>query len=138
MSNSIEYKGRTITSDHTGNYVAINGVDYTREWHNTDVQDPVQFAKAWIDTDADVPETIESVKDAEALIAAARPWDDDDYGSERQVNLENRVYFYVESILDPKEFEAFENYCLKASVEDRLDAALYVVNGDVNWLSKWA
>lgn len=75
--------------------------------------------------------------DIETLIAQARPIDDSDYGSERQIEAENAVYLYVESVLSAKQFAAFEHYANKATVDERLDAALYVVNGDVNWLDKW-
>jgi hypothetical protein len=39
---------------------------------------------------------------------------------------------YIAKILSPKKFEALKNYCSKASVNERLDAALYIVNGDAN------
>jgi hypothetical protein len=78
-----------------------------------------------------------TIPEIENLIAQARPLSDEDYASERQQTLENQVYTYLESILTPKQYEAFSNYCLKATVDECLDAALYVVNGDINWLSKW-
>lgn len=43
------YKGHEIETDPSGNYLTIDGVDYLREWHNADVDDPVQFATKWID-----------------------------------------------------------------------------------------
>lgn len=58
------YKGHEITFDHTGNYVAIDGVDYTGEWHKTNVEHPLDFAKAWIDSPPESPVSRET-KDEE-------------------------------------------------------------------------
>lgn len=45
------YRGFTIDdgNDHTGNWIAIDGIDYTKEWHNTEIENRFSFAKAWID-----------------------------------------------------------------------------------------
>lgn len=78
-----------------------------------------------------------TITEIENLIAEARPLSEEDYGSERQVNLENEVYSYLGTILSPEQYEAFSNYCSKATVDECLDAALYTVNGDVDWLAQW-
>ena len=43
------YKGHEILIDHTGNFLTIDGVSHVREWHNTDIEDALVFAKGWID-----------------------------------------------------------------------------------------
>jgi hypothetical protein len=78
-----------------------------------------------------------NITEVSELIALARPIDESDYASERQVNLENQVYHYLETVLTPQQLVAFERYSNKANVNERLDAALYVVNGDVAWLERW-
>jgi len=80
---------------------------------------------------------MKTIQEIENIIAQARPLNDEDWGSERQITLENEVYSYLEEVLTPAQLEAFENYANKATVNERLDAALYVVNGDVDWLLKW-
>jgi hypothetical protein len=78
-----------------------------------------------------------TINEISELIAQARPIDESDYASERQVNLENKVYDYLKTVLTAQQFKSFTKYCDRASVDERLDAALYVVNGHVSWLEEW-
>ena len=48
-----EYRGHQIQSEYLPDYditeVFIDGCNFTGAWHNTDVEDPIVFAKAWVD-----------------------------------------------------------------------------------------
>ena len=64
------------------------------------------------------------MKHFEKLAAAARPIDDADWGSERQIAAENRFFralFYHYPALDTW---SFERWCLKATTEEMLDEAM--------------
>ena len=50
--------------------------------------------------------------------------DDDDWSSDRQIDAENLFFNEVEKVLDAETFAEFENYCLKATTEERVEEAL--------------
>ena len=56
-----------------------------------------------------------------ALAEAARPIDDDDYGSDRQVEAENALFDIIERIVPASIFEEFQNFCLKATTAERIE-----------------
>lgn len=60
----------------------------------------------------------------EAMAKPAYPIDDDDYGSDRQVDAENAFIEYVESRLPQIYTKEFEVWSLKATTEERLDETL--------------
>jgi hypothetical protein len=67
------------------------------------------------------------VVECEILADAARPINDADWGSDRQVEAENRLFEFVRSILSDDEFERLEAFCLKATSEEMIDEALLLV-----------
>jgi len=64
----------------------------------------------------------------EQLAAAARPTNDDDYGTERQINAENNFFAYLDEYLGDKlteaEHEEFTDYCTKATTDERITEGL--------------
>ena len=44
------YRGHEIVTDHTGNYLTIDGIDCVAQWHKTNTEDPIEFAKSLIDS----------------------------------------------------------------------------------------
>jgi hypothetical protein len=58
------------------------------------------------------------------LAKDALPINDDDWGSDRQIDAENLFFNEVEKVLDAETFAAFENYCLKATTDERVEEAL--------------
>jgi hypothetical protein len=64
----------------------------------------------------------------EQLAAAARPIDDDDYGSVRQTNAENDFFAtldqHLAGRLTPAETDNFDAFCLKATAVERIDEGL--------------
>ena len=62
--------------------------------------------------------------DFQALAAAARPINDDEWGSERQIDAQNLFFEEVEKVLPAETFEALEAYCLKATTDEMIDEAL--------------
>jgi hypothetical protein len=61
----------------------------------------------------------------EKMAAAARPIDDDDWGSDRQIEAENAFFGACPHDADGNVFsEDFENYCLKATTDEMIDEAL--------------
>ncbi len=66
------------------------------------------------------------------LAQAARPIDDSDWGSNRQVAAQNAFFEHVEGLLLPAAFADLENFCLHASTGEMIDEALrLLVTGDV-------
>jgi hypothetical protein len=61
------------------------------------------------------------------LAQTARPIDDADYGSYRQVRAENRFFYVIKSRLTAQAWHDFELYCLKATSDERIDEALRLV-----------
>jgi hypothetical protein len=62
--------------------------------------------------------------DIHKLAADARPIDDADWGSARQIDAQNLFFNEVEKALPAEEFETLENFCLKASANEMVDEAL--------------
>ncbi len=59
-----------------------------------------------------------------ALASAARPIDDDDWGSDRQIEAENAFFQKIETILSEAAWEELTDYCLKATSDEAIDEAL--------------
>ena len=64
----------------------------------------------------------------EELAAAARPINDADYGTDRQINAENDFFDALDLHLTGKltrdETEAFDAFCLKATTDERISEGL--------------
>jgi hypothetical protein len=58
------------------------------------------------------------------LAQAARPLDDDDWGSERQVTAQNAFFVYVERQMHPVAFAELEDYAMKATTDEMIDEAI--------------
>jgi len=65
---------------------------------------------------------------AHALGAAADDRDGEDWGSERQIEAQNKFFIYVEQLVEKDEFEEIETYCLKATTPEMINKALMHVN----------
>ncbi len=61
------------------------------------------------------------------LADAARPVDDDDWGSERQIQAQNAFFVRVEELLPRDQMADLEAYCLKATTDEMVDEAMRVV-----------
>jgi len=61
------------------------------------------------------------------MAQAARPSDDDDWGTERQIQAENTFFYAVMAILTPEEWDDLEAYALKASVDETVDEAMRIM-----------
>ncbi|WP_264048953.1 hypothetical protein [Methylobacterium flocculans] len=70
-----------------------------------------------------------TLTDLDALAKSARPLDDDDWGSDRQIEAENAFFGACEeefsNLFD--EDSAFADFALKATSEERIDKALRLV-----------
>jgi len=58
------------------------------------------------------------------LAQAARPLDQADWGSERQVTAQNTFFEYVESHMHPLAFAELEDFALKATTDEMIDQAI--------------
>lgn len=72
-----------------------------------------------------------TLEELEALATKARPINEDDWGTERQVEAENE-FFDVCRKLDPATFDTdggsdFAEFCLKATTGEMLDEAMKLV-----------
>ncbi len=65
--------------------------------------------------------TIEGLR---KLAKVARPLNDDEWGSERQMNAENRFCAALERYLKPAAWDHFTDYALKATTEEMMDCGL--------------
>lgn len=65
----------------------------------------------------------------EALASAARPINDDDWGSDRQINAENAWFDAVCLDLDSARIVELEDYALKATTTERIDKARELLFG---------
>jgi hypothetical protein len=60
----------------------------------------------------------------EKLAADARPINDADWGSDRQINAINLFFYHAECERPDAFGEDFETYCLKATDEEMIDECL--------------
>jgi len=79
------------------------------------------------------PITLKQLKELETLAETGRPLDDDDYGSERQVDAENLFWFKLHDVFGDGFGEVglgedFDRWCLKATTEEMLDEALKLID----------
>jgi hypothetical protein len=77
---------------------------------------------------------IEKIKDTapdsfdfDALAKEALPHNDDEWGSERQIDAQNRFTNAVETVLTPETFATYESYCLKATTDEMIEEGLRLV-----------
>ena len=66
--------------------------------------------------------------DLNALAAAARPINDTDWGSGRQIDAQNLFFKEVEKVLPADKFAELEDFCLKATTDEMIDEALKLVS----------
>lgn len=62
-----------------------------------------------------------------ALIKDARPIDDDDWGTDRQINADNAFWDEFEKVVSTEQWGEAEDYNLKATTDERLDNALQIL-----------
>lgn len=58
------------------------------------------------------------------LAQAARPLNQSDWGSERQVTAQNEFFDYVEKRIHPSAFAELEDFALKATTDEMIDEAI--------------
>ena len=68
---------------------------------------------------AQVPQARQAQLDQ--LAAEARPINDDDYGTDRQINAQNDFTFTLQAILSPEKWENFAEYAHRATPEEMID-----------------
>lgn len=61
------------------------------------------------------------------LASIARPLDDDEDSTDRQIDAENAFFERVEEVLPPDVMNKLSHYCLKATTDERIDEALHQV-----------
>jgi len=66
--------------------------------------------------------------DFNELASAARPTNDDDWGSERQVTAQNLFFYEIEKVLPADQFAALEAFCLKATTDEMVDEAIKMLS----------
>jgi hypothetical protein len=66
----------------------------------------------------------------EKLAATAKPLNDDEWGSDRQIEAQNAFFDAVQEMVSPEVFEGLEGYCLKATVEEMIEAGLQAARGE--------
>lgn len=69
----------------------------------------------------------ELLRRLETLCAVARPINDDDWGTRRQVDAQNA--FFSAFGRAGLQSEAFDDYCMKATVDEMLDEAMRIARG---------
>jgi len=63
-----------------------------------------------------------TIADLEALAREARPLDDADWGTERQINAENAFFDAFHAAMG--DTPDFDDWCLKATTDEMIDEAL--------------
>ena len=58
------------------------------------------------------------------LAEQARPFNDDEWGSERQVSVENKFFNELEQVVTLEDFERTTDYGLKATTDERINYAI--------------
>lgn len=61
------------------------------------------------------------------LAKAARPVSESDAGSPRQIDAENTFYSAVQKRVSKAAWEEYDRWCLKATVDERIDRGLKIV-----------
>jgi hypothetical protein len=83
-------------------------------------------SKRWPGEDKDTARVIASMS-IDELAIAARPRDNADWGTERQITAETQFFDRVRALLTDDEFASVEDYALKATTDERIDHALQLV-----------
>jgi hypothetical protein len=78
-----------------------------------------------------------SMAELEKLAEAAKPLDDDEWGSPRQVEAQNLFFDTVQEMTSDEVFEGLSNYCLKADVYEMIEAGLQAARGDRDF-AEWS
>lgn len=84
---------------------------------------PGDLAEFW----SEVEEVTDLAPVLEAMAKAARPTEDDDWGSEPQIAAQNAFFDKVQTVIPANEFRALERYCHKATTDEMIDEGLRVV-----------
>jgi hypothetical protein len=66
----------------------------------------------------------------EKLAAAAKPLNDDEWGSERQISAQNAFFDAVQEMVSKEVFDGLQGYCLKATVDEMIEAGLEAARGE--------
>lgn len=66
----------------------------------------------------------------EKLAADARCVTEDDWGTERQIDAENKFFEAVEAMVSRDLYQRLEGYCLKATTDEMIDMGLKVARGE--------
>jgi hypothetical protein len=66
----------------------------------------------------------------EKLATAAKPLNDDEWGNERQIEAQNTFFDAIQQTVSEEVFEGLEAYCLKATVDEMIEAGLQAVRGE--------
>jgi hypothetical protein len=66
----------------------------------------------------------------EKLAVAAKPLNDDEWGSERQIGAQNAFFDAIQEMVSKEVFDGLEGYCLKATVDEMIEAGLQAVRGE--------
>lgn len=66
----------------------------------------------------------------EQLAEAAKPLDDDEWGSPRQVAAQNLFFDTIADMVSEEVFDGLSNYCLKADVYEMIEAGLQAARGE--------
>lgn len=61
------------------------------------------------------------------LAAAARPINDDDWGTDRQITAENTLFERVRELISREAYDSLTDWCLKATTNEMIDEALVAV-----------
>ena len=75
-----------------------------------------------------IPAPYSIYKNIQKLEQDARPINDDDWGSERQIDAEIAFFEKVQSVVSTESFEKLEDYCLKATTDEMIDEALKIAS----------
>lgn len=70
-----------------------------------------------------------TLKELEAMAADARPIDQSDWGSERQINAQNAFFEAVEAQLTSADMAKLDDFALKATTDESITEALAYLKG---------
>lgn len=88
-------------------------------------EDLTEAQRVWVRAFYDrwvLTENIEQdIRDLRMLAAKARCEDNDEWGSERQVEAQNNFGSAVEKILPAEEWEKYEDWCARATTDEMID-----------------